>query len=408
MDFNSKLEKFAELIVRTGVNLQSGEELVVSSPIECADFARRLAEEAYKAGAKKVSVIYNDQKLSRINFENASVEVLTSVPEWAIMQREAIVDNKACYIAIASEDPAAYSGLDAKKISDVSRATHTAYKKFYDASMTNGIKWCVMSVPNAAWAKKVFPDLSEKQAILKLWDYIFKTMRLDKKDPVKAWATHQKKLEKRCRFLNRMQFDAFRYHNSIGTDVTVKMNKNYVFSGGAELSKDGCLFSANMPTEEVFSAPAMDGVNGRLVSALPLCENGEIIRNFTLTFENGHITDFSAEEGYETLKGIIETDEGSHRLGEIAMVGYDNPIRKLGVLFYNTLFDENASCHFAIGQAYASVKGADKMTEEEQLAVGLNQSATHVDFMVGTKDLSIVGIKNGVETPIFVNGDWAI
>ena len=324
------------------------------------------------------------------------------------MQREAIVDNKACYIAIASEDPAAYSGLDAKKISDVSRATHTAYKKFYDASMTNGIKWCVMSVPNAAWAKKVFPDLSEKQAIQKLWDYIFKTMRLDKKDPVKAWATHQKKLEKRCRFLNRMQFDAFRYHNSIGTDVTVKMNKNYVFSGGAELSKDGCLFSANMPTEEVFSAPAMDGVNGRLVSALPLCENGEIIRNFTLTFENGRITDFSAEEGYETLKGIIETDEGSHRLGEIAMVGYDNPIRKLGVLFYNTLFDENASCHFAIGQAYASVKGADKMTEEEQLAVGLNQSAAHVDFMVGTEDLSIVGIKNGVETPIFVNGDWAI
>lgn len=408
MDFNSKLEKFAELIVRTGVNLQSGETLVVNSPIECADFARRLAEEAYRAGAKKVSVIYNDQRLSKINFMHADSDVLTDIPKWAVMQREAIVDEKACYIAIASDDPTIFQGLDPKKISDVSRATHKAYKKFYDASMTNGIKWCVMSVPNAAWAQKVFPSLSEKQAVLKLWDYIFKTMRLDKKDPVKAWAQHQKKLEKRCRYLNRMQFDAFRYSNSIGTDVTVKMNKNYVFAGGAELSKDGCLFSANMPTEEVFSAPKRDGVDGRLVSALPLCENGEIIRNFTLTFENGRITDFSAEEGYETLKGIIETDEGSRYLGEIAMVGFDNPIRKLGVLFYNTLFDENASCHFAIGQAYASVKGADKMTEEEQFAAGLNQSATHVDFMVGTEDLSIVGVKNGVETPIFINGNWAI
>ncbi len=408
MDFNQKLAKFAEIIVRTGVNLQNGEELVISSPIDCAEFARRLAEEAYKAGAKKVSVIYKDDLLSKISFTYSDVDTLCEVPEWAVMQRDDIVDKHACYIAIASEDPSVFAGLDSEKISKASHATRSACKRFYNASMTNEIKWCVMSVPNAAWAKKVFPNLPEAKAVAKLWDYIFKTMRLDKKDPVRAWQLHQKKLEKRCRYLNRMQFDSFRYHNSLGTDVTVKMNKNYLFAGGAELSKHGCMFTANMPTEEVFSAPNKFGVDGKMVSALPLCENGEIIRNFTLTFENGRITDFSAEEGYDTLKGIIETDEGSRYLGEIAMVGFDNPIRKLDTLFYNTLFDENASCHFAIGQAYSSVKGADNMTPEQQLAAGLNQSATHVDFMIGTRDLSIIGIKDGVETVIFENGDWAI
>lgn len=409
MNFEQKLQKFSELIVKIGVNLQPGEQLVINTPIECADFAHKLAEEGYKAGAKSVRANYLDEKLSKITFTYADSEAINDIPAWKIAERESVVDQKACYISIYSEDPELYAGIDPNKVTSYQQTANRAFKRLREASMNNEVKWCVMSVPSVAWAKKVFPDLPEKKAVEQLWKYIFKTMRLDKANPVAAWETHQNKLQKRCRYLNRQQFKCFKYKNAQGTDITVEMPENYLFFGGSENSAAGCPFAANMPTEEVFSAPHRLGVNGKLVSALPLCHNGNLIENFWLTFKDGKVADFGAEKGYETLKGIIESDEGSCYLGEIALVGFDNPIRNLNTLFYNTLFDENASCHFALGQSYTCVKGCEEMSKEQLLARGLNQSTEHVDFMIGTADLSITAVrKNGEEVAIFKDGNFVI
>ncbi len=409
MDFEQKLAAFSELVVQYGINVQKDEEVSINSPIECAPFARKLAKYAYELGAKYVEVNYVDDEIAKLNYSCASTEELCDIRKWRKVKAKESVERKMSRISIYSEDPELLSGIDPHKIASVMKATSIAMKPMREATSNNTVKWCVISVPNVVWAKKLYPKKSEKAAMDKLWEDIFTAMRVNTDDPVKAWAEHTKKLQGRCDFLTKHQFKALKYANSIGTDFTVELPENHLFLGGSEKSKDGCVFIANMPTEEVFSAPLRTGAEGKLVSAMPLCHNGVLIEDFFMEFKQGRVVDFGAKKGYDTLKGIIETDEGSHYLGEVALVGYNNPIRNLDMLFLNTLFDENASCHFALGKGYPCVKGGDKMSAAELKKAGVNDSLTHVDFMIGTSDLSIVGIeKNGKQVQIMKDGDFVI
>ncbi len=408
MKHEKQLKEFARLVVKVGVNLQKGQELVVNTPIECADFARLIAEAAYQNGASLVTMMYSDEKFLKLKYQNTAPELLEQIPSYVAEARNSIADRKAAYVVIASEDPEIFADVDPDAVTKASRALRAACSRFYDASMSNAIRWCVISAPCVGWAKKLFPDLSDEEALEKLWQLIFKTMRLDTPDAVKAWEEHQSNLERRVKILNEANLKTLTYRNSLGTNFSIGLPEKYVFIGGAERALDGVKFTANMPTEEIFTAPDLRTANGTLVSSMPLCHNGNLIVDFKLRFENGRIVEYSAAQGFDTLKNIIETDEGAHFLGEIALVQHDSTISNLNTLFYNTLFDENASCHFAIGKAYPCVSDAETLTKEEMKARGLNQSIEHVDFMVGTKDLSVIGTKeNGEELVILKDGNFA-
>ena len=407
---DKKLKQYAELIIKQGVNLQNGEFVAIASPVIAAELAEAIAEEAYKNGARKVMVLWNDSKIGKLAFEYEDEKSLTEVPAYTVASRDYILDNKGVYISVLSEIPGLLKDVDAKKVSARSRAVSLAMKRFRDSTNINATRWCLVAYPNSDWAKKMFPDVSGEEALVKQWNYLHKTLRLNEEDYLGAWKIHQQNLARRSKFLNEANIKSFRYKNSVGTDFTVGMPKGYIFTGAVEKSRDGVDFTANLPTEEVFSSPDKNTAEGTLVAALPLVRNGVIIENFSITFEKGRIVDFKAEKGYDTLKEIIETDEGSHRLGEIALIGYDSPIQNLKTLFYETLFDENASCHFAIGRAFPTcLKGGENMMKEELAASGLNDSLQHVDFMVGTKDLSIVATTHdGKEIEIFRDGNWVI
>ncbi|HRR89935.1 MAG TPA: aminopeptidase [Eubacteriales bacterium] len=408
-NLNEMLKKYAELVIKVGVNLQDKEELVINADVETAVFARMLAEAGYRGGAKCVDILWRDQLFKRMRAENEEIATLTDIPDWLIKSRDHIVDRKAAYIAIVSDDPEIFKGIAAEKPAAISKANSIAFKRFYDASMSNEIRWCLVAYPNTVWAKKISPNLTEKEAVDKLWELIFKTMRLDVSDSVKAWKKHQARLNKICDILTKKQFKTLRYKNSLGTDFSIGLPQGYFFSGGLEKSRGGVEFSANMPTEEVFTAPDRKTANGKVVASMPLFHNGNRIDKFGFTFENGKVVDFFAETGYDVLKALLDTDEGAKYLGEVALVQYDSPIQNLKTLFYNTLFDENASCHFALGKAYPCIEGSEKMTEAELAELGLNDSLEHVDFMVGTEDLSIIGIDaEGEKTVIFKDGNFAI
>lgn len=402
---------YADLLIKVGVNLQKKEKLVISAPVIAADLVREIASKAYKNGAREVEVLWNDESLLRLDYKYRSMKSLAAVPEWAKMQRDGFIEDRVCYIVIASHDPEALKKVKTEKIATARRAKNLTFAKFRDYTSSNKIRWTIAAYPNKAWAKKIFPQDTASAAMKKLWNAIIASVRLDTDNPMKAWEVHQNNLQRRCKILNDAKIKKLTYKNSIGTNFSVSMPKNYLFCGGAEEGAlDGVMFTANMPTEEVFSSPERLSANGKLVSAMPLCRNGQIIDNFWIEFKNGKIIGSGAEKGYENLKSIIESDEGSHYLGEIALVGYCSPIRNQGVLFYETLFDENASCHFAIGDSYPNcVKNGGDMTEDELKAAGLNCSVEHVDFMVGTKDLSIVcETEDGKTFDVFKNGEWVI
>lgn len=406
---DKKLDLYAELLVKQGVNLEKGEMLAISAPVHAADLVEKIAETAYKAGASKVTVFWGDSKLGKLSYIYQSDEVLTEVPDWLVASRDYLIEKKAAYINIISEMPDLLRDIEPKKIAMASRATGKALKRFRESTGSNRTRWCLAAYPNPEWAKKIFPDLDEESAVNKLWQYIHKTMRMDTPDALAAWKQHQQNLAKHSKVLNDAKIKSFHYKNSLGTDFTVSMPEGYEFTGAVEKSAYGRDFTANMPTEEVFSSPDYRTANGRLVAAIPLVRAGAIIKDFYLEFKDGVVVDFGAKEGYETLKQILDTDEGSRRLGEIALVGYNSPIQNLKTLFYNTLFDENASCHFAIGRGFpACIKNGNDYTREQLLEKGINDSLEHVDFMVGTADLSITAIKeDGTELVVFKDGDWA-
>ena len=402
------LEKFAETVLKIGVNLQENQGLEIICPVEKSDVAEALAKMAYKMKAKIVNVRWNSENIDRLNYLNAKTETLTDIPKWFVGSKNYLVEKGFCYVAIAAEDPSAFLGVPPEKLAAVAKARGKALKKFYENVMSNGIRWCVVSVPTKKWAEKVFPNSNEPEKdLLRL---IEKTMRLDAENPAKMWEKHIKTLNERAAFLNSHNFEYLRFKNSIGTDFTVGLCDDHTWISAEEKAKDGLPFVANMPTEEVFTAPHRLKAEGTVKSAMPLCYEGQIIDGFSLTFKKGKVVDFSAEKGYETLKNLIQTDNGTRRLGEVALIGKNSPIAKSKVLFYNTLFDENASCHIALGKGYTTtVKGSENLSKKELLLKGLNDSIEHVDFMIGTPDLKIDGIKKDkTAVPLFRNGDWVI
>ena len=402
------LKKFAETVLKIGVNLQENQGLEIICPVEKSDVAVALTEAAYRLNAKIVNVRWECESVDRLNYLNADTETLTDVPKWFIDSKNYLLKKGFCYCAIAAEDPSAFLGVPPEKLAAAAKARGKALKNFYESVMSNGIRWCVVSVPTKNWAKKVFPNSVDPEN--ELLGLIEKTMRLDAENPVLAWEKHIKTLNKRAEFLNSHNFEYLHFTNSIGTDFTVGLCENHTWISAEEKAKDGLPFVANMPTEEVFTAPHRLKATGTVKSAMPLCYEGQIIDGFSLTFKNGKVVDFSAEKGYDTLKHLIETDSGTRRLGEVALIGKNSPIAKSKVLFFNTLFDENASCHIALGKGYpTTVKNSETLSKKELTKKGLNDSIEHVDFMIGTADLKIDGIKKDkTAVPLFRNGDWII
>jgi len=403
------LKKYARLLVKTGVNIKKDQLLMIISPIEAAPFTRIVSEIAYKEGAKDVQILWKDEVSTKIKYLYAPEEVFETYPSWQKDFYISYARAGAAILNIFAEDPELLKDIDVKRVAKYQKVTNTELKEYRDRTMTNQNAWCIASIPTAAWARKVYPNVSEGEAVDKLWEAILKTVRVDTKDPVASWEEHKKNLEKRMEVLNASKLQYLHYKNELGTDLKIELPPNHIWTGGADKTQEGREFIANMPTEEVFTLPKKDGVNGKVVSSIPLNYNGNLIDKFSLTFKEGRIVDSTAEKGYESLKHLIDTDEGSHYLGEVALVPYDSPISNLRTLFYNTLFDENASCHLAIGRAYSPcIKGGEKMSPEELAKEGANDSLVHVDFMVGTKDLEIMGTTvDGKEIPIFEGGNFA-
>ncbi|HWO74584.1 MAG TPA: aminopeptidase [Bacillus sp. (in: firmicutes)] len=404
--FQQQLEKYAELAVKVGVNVQKGQTLVVTATFDAVEFVREVAKKAYEAGAKHVMVDWSDDELTRIKYQMAPDEAFTEYPIWRAKEREELAENGAAFMAIVSSSPDLLKGVDSERIANFQKAAGQALRKYRQYTQSDKVAWTVIAVPSKAWADKVFPN--DSNSVEKLWDAIFKAVRVDQEDPVAAWKKHDETLHEKVDHLNRKRFKKLHY-KAKGTDLVIELHDKHQWVGAGSEDPNGVSFMANMPTEEVFTVPLRDGVNGTVSSTKPLSYGGNLIDNFTLTFENGRIVDVKAEQGEAILKKLVETDEGSHYLGEVALVPHNSPISQSGLLFYNTLFDENASNHLAIGNGYAfCVEGGKKMSEEELEKHGVNSSMTHVDFMIGSADMDIDGIKeDGSVEPIFRNGNWA-
>ncbi|KLU65219.1 aminopeptidase 2 [Desulfosporosinus acididurans] len=405
----NSLEKYALLIVKTGLNLQPNQTLVVMSPIECASFTRLVAQTAYQEGARDVIIQWRDELFSKIRFLNAPEEIFDEFPEWQKNFYLSYVHQGAAFLTISASDPELMQDVSPERMMKAQKANSMALKEYRERLMSNRNVWSIVSIPTAAWAKKVFPELQPEEALTKLWETIFMTVRVDTENPIMAWNNHKTNLMKSLDFLNNYAFKSLHYRNSLGTDLTISLPKNHQWLGGSDFTPEGVEFIANMPTEEVFTLPDRNGVNGTVVSSKPLNYNGNLIEEFSFTFKGGRIVDFSAKKGYDTLKILIATDEGSHYLGEVALVPFDSPISNSNILFYNTLFDENASCHLAIGKAYpVCIKNSEAMDAEELQRLGVNDSLIHVDFMLGTNDLEIIGETwDGREIPVFQKGNFA-
>jgi len=404
------LRKYADLVVKVGVNLQPDQILVINSPLECADFARLIAESAFKAGAHDVVVSWGDEQLAHIRFAGGKKEIFKEFPEWKVRFYQDYAEQGAAFVSIAARNPEIFKDIEPEKLTLSAQAAGAALLEYRARLMNNENTWCVVSVPTAGWAKKVFPELSEEEAKARLWQEIFRTVRIEPEtDPAEAWQEHISTLQRAAAFLNKKNFKTLHYKNSLGTDLTVELPEGHIWAGGAEKSATGVTFAANMPTEEVYSLPLREGVNGVVYASKPLIYNGNRIENFHLTFKAGRVVDFGAETGQETLKELINMDEGARYLGEVALVPYDSPISNSGILFYNTLFDENAACHLALGKAYPTcIEGGEKMDSVTLLQHGANDSLVHEDFMIGTADLSIVGTTHeGEEVEIFREGNFA-
>jgi aminopeptidase len=407
--FRDLLLKYAKLAVVKGINLQKNGLLIINSPIECNEFAKMIAEEAYNAGASDVVINYNDEKFNKIRFNNSSKEVLSFTPDFERDKYNYYVEKDAAFLSISASDPDIFKDVDSDKISAYQKSRRKALEKYHNACASNKNSWCIISIPTENWAKKIFNEADSKEAVEKLWDAIFTVMRLKEDNPIDAWDNHVNLLHKKVQELNEHEFEYLHFTNSLGTDLKVGLVKNHIWCGGEDTKQDGLKFIANMPTEEVYTTPKLDDVNGIVFSSKPLSYCGNLITNFSLTFKDGKVVDYTAETGLDILKELLTTDETSNRLGEIALVPYDSPISNSNIIFYNTLYDENASCHLALGSSYpCCIKDGESMTKEESKLAGANTSLTHVDFMVGTKDTNIVGIKStGEKVQIFKGGNWA-
>lgn len=407
-DFNVNLKKYARLIAETGVNVSKGHTVVLQINVEQAELARLITKEAYQLGADEVIVQWTDDVIQKEFLAHAADDRISTVPQYKIDQADDWIEKGASRISVVSSDPDAFAGVDNDRVATYQSAVGKALMNLRKATQSNKVSWTVVAAAGKQWAAKVFPDLPEEEQVDALWDEIFKTTRIYESDPVIAWKNHDEKLATKAEELNKEQFTALHY-TAPGTDIVIGLPKNHLWEGAGSYNARDEKFMANMPTEEVFTAPDSHRVDGYISSTKPLSYAGTTITGMKFTFKDGKVVDFSAEQGQEVLAKLLDTDEGARRLGEVALVPDPSPISQSGIIFYNTLFDENASNHLALGSAYAfSVQGGTEMTDEELAAAGLNRSQTHVDFMVGSDKMDIDGIReDGSRVPIFRNGDWA-
>ena len=391
MSFKTKLEKYAKLIVQSGLNVQEKQTVVISASIESYQLVREVTRQAYLVGAKEVVVHYSDEEVTRMKYENMAEDDFLQVPTWFSTFRNDYALMNACFLYIDDENPEMLAGIDPKKISNWQRAVKKACKTYFDLSdnMTNA--WCIVGGATQKWANKVYPDMSNQEALDSLWNAIFKAAKIDEEhDPVELWNQHRQSFEKRVNHLNSLNLKKLYYKNSKGTEITIGLNEDYLFAGGGSYLKNGVYNFPNIPTEEIFTSPNKDDVEGIVFSSLPLSYGGNTVDEFYLRFKDGQVI------------------EGSKRLGEIALIPYHSPINELKTLFYNTLYDENASCHMALGIGFSEcIKGGIDMNKEELFKKGINDSLVHVDFMMGTEDLMIDGIlEDGSHVKIFENGNF--
>ena len=401
------LREYARLIVRCGVNVQKGQEVIVYADLDQPEFVQMVVEEAYKAKAKKVTVEWSYQPLTKVHTRYRSVSTMGTVEEWQKAKYQHEVDVVPCRIHLMSEDPDGLKGINMEKVTKARRMSYPIIKPYQD-QLENRQQWCIAAVPGAAWAKKVFPGERTSTAMEKLWEAILFTSRVTD-DPEKAWADHDKDLQARCDYLNSLGIRSLHYTADNGTDFTVGLIPEGRFCGGSETSLQGIVFNPNIPSEECFISPKRGEAEGIVYATKPLSYQGQLIDGFWIRFHEGKAVEWHADVNNELLTKLITMDEGSAYLGECALVPYDSPIRKSGILFYNTLFDENAACHLALGMGYAdTIQDFQNKTLQECRELGINDSMIHEDFMIGSEDMSIDAIcADGKTVPIFRNGNWA-
>jgi aminopeptidase len=404
----TRLKKYAKLIAKCGVNVQKGQEVLISAELDQPEFVKMVVDECYKLGASKVSVDWTYQPITKSSIKYCSEKVLSSLDKWQIEKWEHQAEVLPCKIYLLSDDPDGLAGVDQKKFARASAAKSKIIKPIRNR-MENKYQWCIAAVPGEMWAKKVFPGLRTSVAIEKLWEAILDTSRVYE-DPIEEWRMHNERLAKRCEYLNSLDIRELHYTAKNGTDLTVGLIPEAIFcAGGEETMGRGIYFNPNIPSEEAFTTPMRGSAEGIVYSSMPLSYGGQLIDNFSLTFKDGRVTDAKAEHNEALLREMVAMDEGAAYLGEVALVPYSSPIRESGILFYNTLFDENAACHLALGRGFSNVlRDYEKYSEDEAKALGINDSIIHVDFMIGTKDLSIVAkCADGRLVDIFKDGEWA-
>ncbi len=409
MDIHHNLEKYADLIVNIGLNLHEGDKLSMRMSEHSLPLARLVAKKAYEKGVSDVRMEFSDDTITLDRYLLAPDEAFEKYPEYLVDFSESLLKDNYNVVNLLAPNPDLLKPADPARIAQWQKVAGKASKRLMAYTMQNKVKWCVTAVASPAWAEAAFPDLPEEEAMQKLWENIFKATRVDQDDPIAAWEKHDQELKKHEAFLNEARFDRVRYQGP-GTDLMVGLVKNHVWKGGSGFSQKGDRFFPNIPTEEVFSMPDADRVDGTLRATMPLSVRGQIVDDFHFTFKDGKVVDYDAATGKQILDDLLEMDEGAKRLGEIALVADNSPISNTGILFKNTLFDENASCHFALGAAYSeNLKGATDRSEEENRKLGMNNSLIHVDFMVGAKDVTVTGIKeDGTEIVLLKDGDWQI
>ncbi len=403
-----RLKEYASLLARKGINVQKGEEVWVNAQIDQPEFIRLVVEELYKAGASKVRVRFSDNGVSKLSYKYASTGALSKVPNYTIAEYKYMVKHNPSMLHIVSDDPDAFKSISQTKLSKVSFSFRKKVKPYRD-EMDGKYKWCIAAVPSTAWAEKVFPNLKGEEAVEALWEAILSTSRVDG-HALENWDKHNEELMVHRKLLAKLDLQYLEYKASNGTNFKVELMKDVLWGGGVEFTDKGLSYNPNIPSEEVFTSPKAGSMEGIVYSSKPLSYNGQIIDEFWVKFENGKVSKVGAKVNQKLLEQMVDTDEGSRMLGEVALVPYDSPIRNSGILFYETLFDENAACHLALGAGFKELfpEGAS-ISNEEAKARGLNDSMIHVDFMIGTKDLEIVGTSfDGKKTVIFKEGNWAI
>ncbi|MBR4421839.1 MAG: aminopeptidase [Erysipelotrichaceae bacterium] len=404
-------DKLAQLVVKKGVNVQKDQPVVIRGSVRDAAFIRKVAKYAHEAGAKYVSVDWRDSELTKMSYQYDSLEVLSEIPQWMYDKTKYLQDDGACYISIASDKPGAMADVDSETINAANMAYYTKMADLMSYTMNNEGQWCVIGVPSPEWAKVVFPDLPEEEAFEKLGDAIFAVTRVtEDNDPIREWEEHDRELLEHSSRMNEYDFKELHFTSELGTDLTVGLVEGHIWVAGGCSTPKGVFFDPNLPTEECFSMPLKTAVNGIVYASKPLSYNGKVIKDFWLEFKDGKVIAYDAREEKESLKQLLEFDEGSSYLGEVALVPYDSPVSKSDILFFNTLYDENAACHLALGRPYPeNIKNGIGMSKEELIAHGANDSMQHEDFMFGTREMDIDGITHdGKIIPVFRKGNFVL